>query len=167
MIIKFLFLLENTRTCSKDVPGPESRCYKVVANINKHHIRDLFTVHITLPPKDPYWKKYIIKISMSMGKYKSCWPKREHWLLLFARLSYYFSPVLHQTSPGHKAHKVGHASLGSRFGQQDLYFPALIEILMIYFFQYGSFGGSVCGAERTFYIFLRYYCFREGLKKFF
>ena len=46
MIIKFLFLLENTRTCSKDVPGPESRCYKVVANINKHHIRDLFTVHI-------------------------------------------------------------------------------------------------------------------------
>ena len=52
----------------------------------------------TPPPKDPYWKKYIIKISMSVGRYKSCWPKREHWLLLFARLSYYFSPVLHQTS---------------------------------------------------------------------
>ena len=44
---------------------------------------------------------------------------------------------------GLKAHKVVHASLGSRFGQQDLYFPILIEILMIYFFQYGSFGDSV------------------------
>ena len=44
---------------------------------------------------------------------------------------------------GLKAHKVVHASLGSRFGQQDLYLPILIEILMIYFFQYGSFGGSV------------------------
>ena len=44
---------------------------------------------------------------------------------------------------GLKAHKVVHASLGSRFGQQDLYFPILIEILMIYFFQYGSFGGGV------------------------
>jgi len=39
----------------------------------------------TLPPKDPYWKKYIIKISMSMGKYK--WPKREPreaWTTLWA-----------------------------------------------------------------------------------
>ena len=44
---------------------------------------------------------------------------------------------------GLKAHKVVHASLGTRFGQQDLYFPALIEILMIYLFQYGSFGGGV------------------------
>ena len=35
---------------------------------------------------------------------------------------------------GLKAHKVVHASLGSRFGQQDLYFPPFIEILMIYFF---------------------------------
>ena len=25
----------------------------------------------TLPPKDPYWKKYIITISMKGGKYKS------------------------------------------------------------------------------------------------
>ena len=41
----------------------------------------------TLPPKDPYWKKYIIKISMSMGRYKSCWPKREPreaWTTLWA-----------------------------------------------------------------------------------
>ena len=41
----------------------------------------------TLPPKDPYWKKYIIKISMSMGRYKSCWPKREPreaWMTLWA-----------------------------------------------------------------------------------
>ena len=44
---------------------------------------------------------------------------------------------------GLKAHKVVHASLGTRFGQQDLYFLALIEILMIYLFQYGSFGGGV------------------------
>ena len=70
-------------------------------------------------------------------------------LLLFARLSYYFSPVhtIYQAhrllTSGLKAHKVVHASLGSRFGQQDLYLPILIEILMIYFFQYGSFGGSV------------------------
>ena len=48
---------------------------------------------------------------------------------------------------GLKAHKVIHASLGSRFGQQDLYLPILIEILMIYFFQYGSFGGSVVEAS--------------------
>ena len=48
---------------------------------------------------------------------------------------------------GLKAHKVVHASLGSRFGQQDLYLPILIEILMIYFFQYGSFGGSVGGGQ--------------------
>ena len=48
---------------------------------------------------------------------------------------------------GLKAHKVIHASLGSRFGQQDLYLPILIEILMIYFFQYGSFGGSVGYAQ--------------------
>ena len=73
-------------------------------------------------------------------------------LLLFARLSYYFSPVhtIYQAhrllTSGLKAHKVVHASLGSRFGQQDLYFPILIEILMIYFFQYGSFGGGVLTA---------------------
>ena len=50
---------------------------------------------------------------------------------------------------GLKAHKVVHASLGSRFGQQDLYLPILIEILMIYFFQYGSFGGSVPESGRV------------------
>ena len=44
---------------------------------------------------------------------------------------------------GLKANKVVHASLGSRFGQKDLYFPTIIEILLIYFFQYGSFGGGV------------------------
>ena len=74
-------------------------------------------------------------------------------LLLFARLSYYFSLFLFATYQAHrlltsglKAHKVVHASLGSRFGQQDLYLPILIEILMIYFFQYGSFGGGVTTA---------------------
>ena len=50
---------------------------------------------------------------------------------------------------GLKAHKVVHASFGSRFGQQDLYLPILIEILMIYFFQYGSFGGSVSTEEKN------------------
>ena len=65
---------------------------------------------------------------------------------------------------GLKAHKVVHASLGSRFGQQDLYLPILIEILMIYFFQYGSFGGSVCtgcrwnGSPHTFYTPVHFLC---------
>ena len=41
----------------------------------------------TPPPKDPYWKKYISKISMIVGKYKSFWPKREPreaWTTLWA-----------------------------------------------------------------------------------
>ena len=42
--------------------------------------------------------------------------------------------------------KVVHASLSSRFGQQDLYSPAIIENLLIYFFQYGPFGGGVLTA---------------------
>ena len=41
-----------------------------------------------------------------------------------------------------KAHKVVLASLGSRFSQQDLYLPPMIEILLIYFFQNGSSGGG-------------------------
>ena len=46
-----------------------------------------------------------------------------------------------------KAHKVVLASLGSRFSQQDLYLPPMIEILLIYFFPNGSFGGGV-GREK-------------------
>ena len=60
-------------------------------------------------------------------------------LLLFAGLSYYFSHISGSQTTHFK-------SKSSRFGQQDLYLPALIEILMIYFFQYGSFGGNVLTA---------------------
>ena len=42
-----------------------------------------------------------------------------------------------------QAHKVVPASHGSRFGQQDLYFPPMIEILLIYLFQNRSFGRGV------------------------
>ena len=43
------------------------------------------TVHDwgTPPPKDPFWKKYISKISIIGGRYKSCWPKRvQTWCYL-------------------------------------------------------------------------------------
>ena len=65
---------------------------------------------------------------------------------------------------GLKAHKVVHASLGSRFGQQDLYFPILIEILMIYFFQYGSFGGSVCYIHHHHHCWNHYQLLDQGVR---
>ena len=39
-------------------------------------ISDFFSLP-TPPPKDPFGKKYISKISIIGGRYKSCWPKRE------------------------------------------------------------------------------------------
>ena len=107
------------------------------------------TIEYITPHTVPAQKSNIIK-KMSVGKSLTfSFIMIIRRLLLFARLSYYFSPVhtIYQAhrllTSGLKAHKVVHASLGSRFGQQDLYLPILIEILMIYFFQYGSFGGSV------------------------
>ena len=35
-------------------------------------------------PKGPYWKKCISKFSKIAGKYKSCWPKREKCVTLWA-----------------------------------------------------------------------------------
>ena len=56
-------------------------------------------------------------------------------LLLFARLSYYFTPVLgSQSLP---------PSSRLPFWPAGFILPPIIEILMIYFFQYGSFWGGV------------------------
>ena len=56
-------------------------------------------------------------------------------LLLFARLSYYFTPVLgSQSLP---------PSSRPPFWPAGFILPPFIENLLIYFFQYGSFGGGV------------------------
>ena len=71
------------------------------------------------------------KISKQMigGKVLNFFLCKDHkTTLIFARLSYYFTPYNRLTDDslqtGSQAHKVVHASLGSLFGQQDLYFPA-------------------------------------------
>ena len=57
-------------------------------------------------------------------------------LLLFARLSYYFTPVLgSQSLP---------RSSRLPFWPAGFILPPIIENLLIYFFQYGPIGGGVC-----------------------
>ena len=61
-------------------------------------------------------------------------------LLLFVRLSYYFTPVLGLQSLPHSSRLP--------FWPAGFILPPIIENLLIYFFQYGPFGGGVGGDQQ-------------------
>ena len=64
-------------------------------------------------------------------------------LLLFARLSYYFTPYNRLTDYSQQVHKLTKSSTLLSFWPAGFILPPIIENLLIYFFQYRPFGRGV------------------------
>ena len=70
-------------------------------------------------------------------------------LLLFARLSYYFTPYNRLTDYSLQVHKLTKSSTLLSFWPAGFILPPIIENLLIYFFQYGPFGRGVARGPRN------------------